>query len=131
MTRRAILAGLVLATACSGSGTESEGPLGTLAGQITVGPFCPVEIEGKPCPTPPGTYESIQVLVTTRDSGRLVAEANPDSTGRFRLDLPSGSYRVALEHSLGIPGGPEPAQDARVDAGRTTTLLFDIDTGIR
>jgi hypothetical protein len=129
--RRAILAGLVLATACNGSGVDSEGPLGTLAGQVTVGPFCPVEVEGVPCPPPPGTYESIRVLVTTSESGRLVAEASPDSTGRFRIDLPSGSYRVALEHAFGIPGGPKAAQDARVDAGRTTALLFEIDTGIR
>lgn len=118
--------------ACNGSGVEIEGvPSGTLVGQITIGPFCPVETEGVPCPPPPGTFESIAVLVYSRDSGRLVADARADTTGRFEIELPSGSYRVALEHSFGIPGGPDPVKEARVDAGRVTTLSFDIDTGIR
>jgi hypothetical protein len=119
--------------ACNGSGLEADGPTGTLAGQISVGPFCPVEVEGQPCPPPPGVYESIRVLVyAQRGNGdRLVADARPDDTGHFELQLPSGSYRVALQHSIGIPGGPDPVQEARVEAGATTALAFDIDTGIR
>ena len=75
--------------ACNGSGVEVEGgPSGTLVGQITVGPFCPVEIEGQPCPPPPGTYESIAVLVYTVNSSRLVADARPDATCRGRAEFP-------------------------------------------
>ena len=66
---------LAIAFACNGSGVELEGTPGTLAGRITVGPFCPVEVEGEPCPPPPGTYESIAILVYTRESRRLVADA--------------------------------------------------------
>ena len=62
---------------------------------------------------------------------RLVAETRPDDDGRFALALPSGSYRVALEHPFGLPGGPPAVRDARVDAGTTTTIAFEIDTGIR
>jgi hypothetical protein len=121
------------AFACNGSGLEADGPRGTLAGQISVGPFCPVEVEGQECPPPPGTYESIQVLVYAQlgNGNLLVADTRPDATGHFELQLPSGSYRVALEHSIGIPGGPTAIQEARVEAGATTSLSFDIDTGIR
>lgn len=138
MTTRVLLSllGAVFAAAtltCNGSGLEAEGPTGTLVGLVTVGPFCPVEVEGQPCPPPPGTYESIRVLVYAQvgNGYQLVADTRPDSAGRFQLDLPAGSYRVALEHTIGIPGGPGPIQEARVDTGAITTVAFDIDTGIR
>ena len=134
MRTAALLLGLAAAAfGCNGSGLEADGPTGTLAGQISVGPFCPVEVEGQPCPPPPGTYESILVLVYARLAGgeRIVAEVRPDDAGHFEIQLPSGSYRVALEHSIGIPGGPRAVQEARVEPGATTALAFDIDTGIR
>jgi len=136
MKTRELLRGAVFAAAalaCNGSSLEADGPTGTLAGQISVGPFCPVEVEGQECPPPPGTYESIRVLVYAQlgNGDRLVADTRPDGTGRFELLLPSGSYRVAIEHSIGIPGGPGPVQEARVDTGAITTVAFDIDTGIR
>lgn len=128
------LAGLAAAGfACGGSVLDGGTPEGMLAGEVTVGPFCPVEIEGEACPPPAGTYESIRVLVYVRlgQGDRLVAETRPDATGRFELLLPSGSYRVALEHSIGIPGAPRAVTEARVEPGATTTIAFDIDTGIR
>ncbi|HYO46000.1 MAG TPA: hypothetical protein VEY33_04845 [Gemmatimonadota bacterium] len=134
MRTAALLFGLVAAVlGCNGSGFEADGPTGTLAGQISVGPFCPVEVEGQECPPPPGIYESIQVLVYAQlgNGNLLVADTRPDATGNFELQLPAGSYRVALEHSIGIPGGPDPVQEARVEAGATTAVSFDIDTGIR
>ena len=89
-----------------------------------MGPFCPVEVEGQPCPPPPGTYRSILVLVYARLPGgeRLVAEIRPNDSGRFELPLQPGSYRVTLDHSLGIPGSPSPDERIRVEAGRTTAL---------
>ena len=128
-----IVACLLAGLGCNGSTLESEGPAGTLVGEISVGPFCPVEVEGQPCPPPPGTYQSILVLVYSRLPGgeRLVAEIRPDDSGRFELPLQPGSYRVTLAHSLGIPGTPRPEEEIRVLAGRTTALAFDIDTGIR
>lgn len=136
MKTRELLLGAVFAAAalaCNGSSLEADGPTGTLAGQISVGPFCPVEVEGHECPPPPGTYESIRVLVYAQlgNGDRLVADTRPDGTGRFELLLPSGSYLVAIEHSIGIPGGPDLVQKAHVQAGATTSISFDIDTGIR
>lgn len=131
MRRYLLLPMLAWSVACNGSSFEAEGPTGTLAGQISIGPFCPVEVEGQPCPPPPGIYESVTVLVYAGNGGRFVADTRPDATGHFEFQLPSGSYRVALEHSIGIPGGPDPVQTARIEAGATTSLAFEIDTGIR
>ena len=124
---------LLTGLGCNGTALDAGGTAGTLVGEISVGPFCPVEIEGQPCPPPPGTFASMLVLVHTRLPGgeRLVAEVRPDDAGRFELPLQPGSYRVTLEHSLGIPGTPPPVEEIRVQAGRTTTLAFDVDTGIR
>ena len=127
MRRLFLLPILAWSFAGGGSSFEAEGPTGTLAGQISIGPFCPVEIEGQPCPPPPGIYQSVTVLVYAANSGRFVADTRPDSTGHFEFQLPSGSYRVALEHSIGIPGGPNPVQTARVEAGATTSIAFEID----
>ena len=128
-----ILACLLASLGCNGSTLENEGPAGTLVGEIAVGPFCPVEVEGQPCPPPPGTYQSIAVLVYARLPGgeRLVAEVRPDDDGDFELALQPGSYRVTLSHSLGIPGTPAPGERFRIEPGQTTALTFDIDTGIR
>lgn len=133
LTRMAIAACLLAGLGCNGSALENEGPAGSLVGEISVGPFCPVEVEGQECAPPPGTYRSILVLVYARLPGgeRLVAETRPDDSGRFELSLHPGSYRVTLAHSLGIPGSPKPDERFRVEAGRTTALTFDIDTGIR
>lgn len=132
--RAALLVALAaIASACNGSSVDPGGPTGTLAGRISIGPFCPVEVEGEPCPPPPGIYESITVLVFAEagNGSRLVADTRPDASGHFELRLPSGSYRVALEHAIGIPGASDPSQTARVEAGATTSLAFEIDTGIR
>src|SRR5688500_801537 len=128
-----IAACLLAGLGCNGSALENEGPAGTVVGEISVGPFCPVEVEGQECPPPPGTYQSILVLVYARLPGgeRLVAQIRPNDSGRFELPLQPGSYRIALDHSLGIPGSPSPDERFRVEAGRTTALTFDIDTGIR
>jgi hypothetical protein len=128
-----LLALTTIAAGCNGSGLEADRPAGTLSGRITVGPICPVEVEGQECPPAPGTYESILVLVYARLAGgeRLVAQVRADDAGRFELSLPPGSYRVALEHSIGIPGGPRPVQEVRIESGATAEVAFDIDTGIR
>ena len=128
-----LLALATTAGGCNGSGLEADRPAGTLSGRITVGPICPVEVEGEECPPPPGTYQSILVLVYARlaDGERLVAQVRADDAGRFELPLPPGSYRVGIEHSIGIPGAPRPVQEVEIESGAITQLTFDIDTGIR
>lgn len=133
MRAAAVLVALAVTAGCNGSRVEAERPAGILSGQITVGPNCPVETEGEACPPPAGTYEGILVMVHARlpRGERLVATVRADDAGRFALSLPAGSYRVALTHSIGIPGAPPAVQEARVEPGATTELTFHVDTGIR
>ena len=123
---------LPLMPACTSVVSEESGRTGVLAGTVSIGPICPVEREDEPCPVPAGLYASVQVHVQSLRTGRLVAREPLDAQGRFRLELPAGSYRVELDHRLGIDrGASERPRIARVEAAETTVLEFEIDTGIR
>ncbi|HKY61222.1 MAG TPA: carboxypeptidase-like regulatory domain-containing protein [Gemmatimonadota bacterium] len=121
---------------CSATAGVEDGDLvlagrGTLAGFVAIGPICPVEQEGVPCPVPPEVYAGVDVVVREEANGELAARVDLDDEGRYRVDLPAGRYRVRLDHELGIDRGFSPTHDVEIRAGRTTELDFDIDTGIR
>ena len=123
---------LPLIALCTSVVSEEGGPTGVLTGSVSIGPICPVEQEGVPCPVPPDLYAGVQVVVESLATGRLVAREALDAQGRYRMELPAGSYRVELEHRLGIDrGASERPKIARVEATETTVLDFEIDTGIR
>lgn len=120
---------------CSSTAGIDNGDLvlagrGTLAGFVAIGPICPVEQEGVPCPVPPEVYAGVDVVVRGTD-GDLAARVDLDDEGRYRVDLPAGRYRVTLDHELGIDRGSSPTHDVEIRSGETTELDFDIDTGIR
>lgn len=103
---------------------------GTLAGAVVIGPICPVEQEGVPCPVPPELYAGVDVLVREPD-GDLVARVDLDDQGHYRMDLAVGRYLVTLDHELGIDRGFSPTHEVEIRPGLRTELDFDIDTGIR
>ena len=133
-TRIWAIAALGLVLACGGTTATPTGglelaDLGRLAGSVAIGPICPVEVEGEPCPVPPETYAGVTVVVSDRD-GRM--QRFPlDDEGRYVADLPAGRYRVTLEHDLGIPPGQSPTHEVTILPGQTTVQDFAIDTGIR
>lgn len=124
------VAALLVAAACAGS---NGGPAatGTVVGAVEVGPFCPVEVEGEPCPPPPGTYDRIAVAARPARAASPVVRATPDETGRYRMTLAVGRWRLGVEHDFGPgPGGSE-ERVVDVESGAVTTVDFSIDTGIR
>jgi hypothetical protein len=124
------------ALGCSSTAGVENGDLdlagsGTLVGRVSIGPICPVEREDQPCPVPPAVYAGVDVLVLTELGNDPIARIDLDDAGRYRKDLPGGSYRVTLEHELGIPPGDSPTHVVTIRPGQTTDLDFEIDTGIR
>lgn len=101
---------------------------GILAGQVTMGPFCPVERPGVPCPVPPDAYSSRRILVYKTDGKTLAAQKNLETDGRYTLQLAPGDYLVTISPA-GI--GQLPFKNATVRSNQITKLDFDIDTGIR
>jgi len=101
---------------------------GILAGQVTIGPFCPVERPGVPCPVPPDAYSLRQVVVYQTDGKTLVAQKNLETDGRYSVQLAPGDYLVTISPA-GI--GQLPFKNAAIKSNQITKLDFDIDTGIR
>ena len=106
---------------------------GTLTGHVDIGPFCPVEQEGKPCPVPPEAYSSVKIKIYLNypSPNTLISTANVDSNGNYSLELNPGEYVVAVESPYGL--GETEYNDApeEIRAGKINVLNFTIDTGIR
>ena len=101
---------------------------GYIAGHVNIGPFCPVEREGVPCPVPPEAYTSREVLVYSQNGANILERANLDKDGNFKIAIQPGTYLVQIAPA-GI--GPGEKKSATVKSFETTTVNFDIDTGIR
>jgi hypothetical protein len=113
---------LVLAVTGPGAGASGKGVLRVVATRGPVTPVCTIDV---PCD---GPAKGVQVVV--RHQGAVVARAVTDDAGRARIALAGGRYAVTATFG----GGIDPAAKAKaaiVSAGRTTTVTFSFDTGIR
>ncbi len=119
------LLAVLLVAACGGS---PEVPLDSgLVGHVTIGPVCPVQREGVPCPDRP--YEA---ELSIRDgSGREVVSVRSDADGSYRLALAPGKYRVVPLSPPGLPLPRAEAVEVTVRAGSFVTLDISYDSGIR
>jgi len=116
----AVVTFLGLAPSATGS---TRAPHGRLAGLVTRSPITPVCRAGVPCGAP-----DPDVVLRFASSG-LVTTTRSDGHGRYRIELPAGTYRVSTSQT---PFGriPDPAV-VRVRAGQSETVDFTVDTGIR
>jgi hypothetical protein len=127
-----ILAGIVLAAALAlncGSLPGPEAGTGTLAGNVTIGPLCPVE----PCSVPrerlDSAYAAWPITVST-PGGTAVATVTADPETGYSFVLKPGTYVVSIPHTW-IGGSRELPQTVTIRSGATVRLDIAIDTGIR
>jgi hypothetical protein len=101
---------------------------GTLAGNVTIGPLCPVE----PCSISReqiiAAYAARPLIITTT-GGAFVGSVTADPDTGYSISLRPGTYVVDIPHQ-GI-GGSDLPRTVTVRAGETVRLDIDIDTGIR
>lgn len=116
----------LLAAACTGATLNTPSESSGIEGMVTIGPMCPVEIEGQPCPDQP-----YQATIAIEDAGGdEVARVESGEDGRFRFNLSPGSYTL-------VPQSPESRlpyageQPVEVTAGRYTQVTIEYDSGIR
>jgi hypothetical protein len=126
-----LFAVLLLALRCS-SPTEvvDARVAGNLEGKVSIGPICPVEREGQPCPPPPEAFAARKVLVFDAHRSRLLETVSIDSQGLYRVSLKPGEYVVDINR-IGIDFSKTVPRSIRIVSGETTTLDISIDTGIR
>jgi hypothetical protein len=104
---------------------------GVLQGHVLIGPLTPVQRVGQPEPTPaPEVYAARQIVVYQADGKTEVARLKIDSQGNYRVELPPGTYVVAINRG-GIDRGAGLPATIQITAGQTSTLDISIDTGIR
>ncbi len=108
--------------------TPLGNPNSYLAGHISIGPFCPVEQVGHPCPVPPEAYTSREVVVYKNDQLTVQTRVHLDAQGNYKIALAPGNYFVQIVPA-GIGAGEK--KPASIVPNETTTIDFDIDTGIR
>ena len=122
---------LALAAACTSEGdpptpTVDADVSGVLAGQVIIGPLCPIE----PCGDSYGDIYSGRELVLQQPGGVLL-QIPLQSDGTFEAAIPTGTYSANLDRCeyLGCPRTFPVSVEIR--DGETSTLDIDIDTGVR
>jgi hypothetical protein len=119
---------MVLLSACGGY-TAKDGPSpqpeSGIRGTVVLGPNCPVEIAGSPCPDRPWQGK-VQAFTL---EGALVNEVSTDKEGAFVLPLEPGTYNL-IPYTL---DGPPTAkmQQVTVKSATFTVVTLQVDTGIR
>ena len=118
---------LISCTACALGPKE----YGVLEGQVTIGPLVPVIREGEQPPTPaPEVYAAREIVVFKANGVTEFTRLQIDSNGRFKAQLPVGTYVVDINR-IGIDSTENFPLEITIKANQTTALSINIDTGIR
>jgi len=111
----------------SGAGSTTSA-VGYVSGHVSIGPNCPVEQVGKPCPPPPAAYSSREVVVYEKDGITIKEKSKINAQGDYKITLAPGIYFIQI-NPAGI--GPGEKKQVTIVSTQTSTIDFDIDTGIR
>lgn len=96
-----------------------------IEGQALIGPTCPVVRIDSPCPDKP--YQT--TLVVRNQSGAEVKRFDTDVEGRFRVELPPGTYTLVPQSPGKLPRVGELIM--QVTSGQFTPITITYDSGIR
>jgi len=101
---------------------------GTITGNVTIGPLCPVE----PCSISreqiAAAYAARPLIIAT-PGGAFVGSVTADPDTGYSISLRPGTYIVDIRHQ-GI-GGSDLPKTVTIRTGETVWLDINIDTGIR
>jgi hypothetical protein len=125
MLRVAVLVSIVVAVGTCARGGAGDGTTG-VRGVALIGPTCPVEVEGSPCPPAPFSGE----IEARGLDGRIVSTTTTAEDGTFELILAPGSYVITAVTPVGGPPTSE-AQRVEVTARGFTRITLRLDSGIR
>ncbi len=122
-----VVALAALVAACAGP-TGGPGPAGGIRGVVLLGPMCPVERQGSPCPDRP-IPATVEVLA--RDgAGPIIARTRAGADGRFEVRVAPGRYLVVALWATGMRR-QSPAVAVTVPAQGFANVTLRVDSGIR
>lgn len=95
---------------------------------VTVGPTCPVQIAGRPCPDRP-----LQTILTVAGAGskRVVKSTSAPANGRFSIRLAPGRYRLTIRPAESLLKTAVQQRTVTVQRDAFTVLNLQFDSGIR
>ena len=108
----------------------AEKILGTLRGNVTIGPITPVERPGEKPAVPPEAYEARKIMVYGTNMDKLITQVDIDANGYYEVGLKPGTYTVDINR-IGVDRSSDVPKEIEIVAGKTVVLDVDIDTGIR
>lgn len=101
-----------------------------VAGRVHLGPQCPVETQGDPCPDEPAAGSMVTVAEQlpgdSYAGGEVVARTMTVADGTYRVAVAPGNYVVTADAGMSCE-----LMDARVTAGAYSRVDIPCDTGIR
>jgi hypothetical protein len=131
--RSLVTLALLLQVACHSPTSPTDGGTqarGRLAGVVKIGPNCPVERQGQPCPTPPEAYALRKIAVYDERKSRLLYTVDIDSRGSYLIDLVPARYLIDIK-GVGLDRSSDVPKVIAIQANAVTTLNISIDTGLR
>lgn len=103
---------------------------GVIKGKVNIGPICPVERVGVPCPVPSEAYTSREVILYNSSETVVVKRMHFLSDGTYSFEIPAGTYVIDIPKQ-GIGGAKDLPKTIIVKSGEIVNFDFSIDTGIR
>ena len=127
MNKKTLLVSIILlTTACNHLITPTPVDSG-ISGKVTIGPMCPVMIQGQDCPDQP--YQA--TITVNSPDGRKITQFQTDEQGNFKVPLTPGDYILHPEPPQGAPLPFAAEQQFTVKPGEFTHLTVTYDSGIR
>lgn len=122
--------GVSLLSGCGDPGSRTAIDRSGISGQVHLGPQCPVERAGHPCPDKPAAGTTVTVAQRLSDgspgAGTVVARTTTDADGRYQVDVSPGEYVVTASAGMSCD-----LVDVRVHASAFAEVDIPCDTGIR
>ena len=120
---------LTVVTALNSGCIQAGSGTGTLIGNVSIGPLCPVE----PCTVPHdrlvAAYAARPITIST-PAGTVVATVTADPETGYSVALKPGTYVIDIQHQ-GIGGNKQLPATVTIQSGETVRLDITIDSGIR
>jgi hypothetical protein len=101
---------------------------GVIEGQVSIGPFSPVE-PSSGSTVPPGTYSSRSLILTPSWGDAIHIPLNEE--GFFSAEVKAGSYQVTISDCVFLGCRSALPRTVVIRSGEKTNISIDIDTGIR
>ena len=101
-----------------------------ISGVVLLGPTCPV-MRDPPDPRCADKPYQTNLVVTTKDSARIIKEFSSDKNGRFSVDLIPGEYLIQNKPSAAMLPRCTSSEILKVVSNIFTNVTISCDTGIR